>query len=151
MLSWNASSGLPEENHLFEDLFHFHDVSMHLGGLNPLMRCHEPRKVPNLTARFKASAPLRLPHLHIPRRSVYQESPQFKHGRMGNDMNCMLVLVFYTSIQAFTLITTKVSSWGPSGRRFLVSVLGLTTSRDGFWVILPWHDAAEQTLSLATF
>ena len=97
MLSWNASSGLPEENHLFEDLFHFHDVFMHLGGLNPLMRCHEPRKVPNLTARFKASTPLRLPHLHIPRRSVYQESPQFKHGRRGNDTNCVLVLVFYTS------------------------------------------------------
>ena len=73
VLSWNASSGLPEEHLLFEHLFPFHDVSMHLGGLNPLMRCHEQRKVQNLTARFKASTPLRLPHLHIPRRSVYQE------------------------------------------------------------------------------
>ena len=51
-LSWNASSGLPEDHLLFEDLFHFHDVSMHLG-LNPLMRCHEQRKVRNLTAPFK--------------------------------------------------------------------------------------------------
>ena len=42
-LSWNASSGLPEEHLLFEHLFHFHDVSMHLGSLNPLMRCHEQR------------------------------------------------------------------------------------------------------------
>ena len=75
----------------------------------------------------------------------------FKHGRRGNDTNCVLVLVFYTSIQAFTLITTNVSRWGRSGRLFLVSVLGLTTSRDGFWVILPWHDAAEQTLSRPTF
>ena len=73
MLSWNASSGLPEEDLLFEHLFDFHDLSMHLGGLNPLMRCNEQRKVRNLTARFKASTPLRLPHLHIPRRSVYQE------------------------------------------------------------------------------
>ena len=72
-LSWNASSRLPEEHLLFEHLFHFHDVSMHLGGLNPLMRCHEQRKVRNLTAPFKASTPLRLPHLQIPRRSVYQE------------------------------------------------------------------------------
>ena len=112
MLSWNASSGLPEEHLLFEHLFHFHDLSMHLGGLNPLMRCNEQRKVRNLTARFKASTPLRLPHLHIPRRSVYQEgavdgknidvsiqtlleSPQFGHGRRGNDMNYMLVLVFH--------------------------------------------------------
>ena len=45
----------------------------HLGGLNSLMLCHEQRKARNLTARFKASTPLRLPHLHIPRRSVYQE------------------------------------------------------------------------------
>ena len=51
-LSWNASSGLPEDHLLFEDLFHFHDVSMHLG-LTPLMRCHEQRKVRNLTAPFK--------------------------------------------------------------------------------------------------
>ena len=43
-------------------------------------------------------------------------------------MNCMLVLVFYTSIQAFTLITTNVSKWGRSGRLFLVSMLGLTDS-----------------------
>ena len=50
-------------------------------------------------------------------------------------MNCMLVLVFYTSIQAFTLITTNVSKWERSGRLFLVSMLGLTTSMDGFWVI----------------
>ena len=49
--------------------------------------------------------------------------------------NCMLVLVFYTSIQAFTLITTNVSKWERSGRLFLVLMLGLTTSMDGFWVI----------------
>ena len=76
VLSRNASSGLPEE-HLpglpFEHEFRFHDVSMHLGGLNPLMRCHEQRKARNLTARFNANTPLRLPHLHIPRRSVYRE------------------------------------------------------------------------------
>ena len=72
-LSWNASSGLPEEHLLFEHLFHFHDVSMHLGGLNPLMRCHEQRKVRNLTAPFKARTALRLPHRHVPRRSAYQE------------------------------------------------------------------------------
>ena len=47
-------------------------------------------------------------------------------------MNCMLVLVFHTSIQAFTLIATNVSRGGRSGRLFLVSVFGLTTSRDGF-------------------
>ena len=63
------------------------------------------------------------------------ESPQFRHGRRGNDMNCMLVLVFYTSIQAFTLITTNVSKWERSGRLFLVSMLGLTTSINGLWVI----------------
>ena len=102
VLSWNASSGLPEE-HLpglpFEHEFRFHDVSMHLGDLNPLMRCHEQRKVRKLTAHFNANTPLRLPDLHLPRRSVYQEgavadgkttdvsiqtlleSPQFKRGR----------------------------------------------------------------------
>ena len=127
MLSWNASSGLPEEHPpglRFEHEFRFHDVSMHLVGLNPLKR-----KVRNLTARFNANTPLR-PHLHIPRRSVYQggavadgkttdvpiqtllESPQFKHGRKGNDMNCMLVLVFYMPIQAFTPITTNTSQNG---------------------------------------
>ena len=73
VLPCNASSGLPEEPLVFEHLFHFHDVSMHLGGLNPLMRRHEQRKVRNLTARFKARTPLRLPYLHTPRRSVYQE------------------------------------------------------------------------------
>ena len=132
MLSWNASSGLPEHL-LFEHLFHLHDASMHLGGLNPLMRCHEQRKVWNLTARFKARTPLRL-HLDIPRRSVYQEGA-WLHPTLvarGNDMNCMLVLVFYTAIQAFTLFTTNVSKWGRSGRLFLVSMLGLTTSKDGF-------------------
>ena len=46
-------------------------------------------------------------------------------------MNCMLVLVFYKSIQAFTLIATNVSRGGRSGRLFLVSVFGLTTSTDG--------------------
>ena len=39
---------------------------------------------------------------------------------------------------------------GRRGRLFLVSMLGLTTSRDGFCVILPWHNAAEQTLSRPT-
>ena len=63
---------LPEEHLLFEHLLHFHDVSMLLGGLNPLMRCKQ-RKVRNLTAPFKASTALRLPHRHIPRRSAYQE------------------------------------------------------------------------------
>ena len=47
------------------------------------------------------------------------ESPQFRHGRRGNDMNCMPVLVFYTSIQAFTLITTNVSKWGAKWPAFL--------------------------------
>ena len=150
MLSWNASSGLPEEHLLFEHLFHFHDVSMHLGGLNPLMRCNEQRKIRNLTARFKASTPLRLPHLHIPRRSVYQEgavdgknidvsiqtlleSPQFGHGRRGNDMNYMLVLVFYryvySSLHSYHDPCLKIRA---RGRLFLVSMLGPTTLRDGF-------------------
>ena len=40
------------------------------------------------------------------------ESPQLKHGRKGNDMNCMLVLVFYMPIQAFTSITTNTSQNG---------------------------------------
>ena len=68
VLSWNASSGLPEEHLLFDS----HDVSMHLGGLHPLMRDHEQINVRSLTTRFKANT-LRLPHLHIPRRSMYQE------------------------------------------------------------------------------
>ena len=228
---------------------------MHLGGLrlNPLMRCHEQGKARDLTARFKASTPLRLPHLHLyqegqcTRKELWLhrtlvdgknidvsiqtllESPQFKHGRRGNDMNwecskrsnnslchmgclrgtlthclrnpgnpscglrrghdircygealrgltptwilltptstwqgfyivwwlgfwnvlnCMLVFVFYMSVQAFTLVTSSISEWGRRGRLFLVSMLGLTTSRDGFWVILPWHNAAEQSLAAA--
>ena len=140
---------------------------MHLGGLNPLMRCHEQRKVRNLTARFKASTPLRLPHLHM-LRSVYQEGAVAasnsrwwkEHRRIHTnlagissvwawkevkwyDMNCMLVLVFYTSIQAFTLIRPDVSKRGRSGRLFLVYMLGigLTTSGDGFWVISHWQDS----------
>ena len=45
-------------------------------------------------------------------------------------MNYMLVLEFYTSSQAFTLITTNVSRWEQSGRLFLVPMLGLTTGMD---------------------
>ena len=48
-------------------------------------------------------------------------------------MNYMLVLEFYTSSQAFTLITSETSQDGSKVLRFfLVSMLGLTTSRDGF-------------------
>ena len=41
-------------------------------------------------------------------------------------------------IQAFTLIMPNVSKRGRSGR-LLVYMLGLTTSGDRFWVILPWQ------------
>ena len=36
-----------------------------------------------------------------------------------NVLNCMLVLVFYMSVQAFTLITTNISEWGPTWPAFL--------------------------------
>ena len=63
---------------------------------------------------------------------------KFRHGRRGNDMNYMLVLVFYryvySSLHSYHDPRLKM---GARGRLFLVSMLGLTTSRDGVWVVLP--------------
>ena len=56
-----------------------------------------------------------------------------------NDMNCMLVLAFciYSSLHSHH--RQHLTKRGRSGRLFLVYMLGLTTSGDGFWVILPWQ------------
>ena len=132
MLSWNASSGLPEEHLLFDS----HDVSMHLGGLNPLMRDHEQINVRSLTTRFKANT-LRLPHLHI----LYQEgqctrkelwlhgmlvdgknidisiqtsleSPQFKLAWNEGKWYKLYAGACILCIPAFTTITTNISQNG---------------------------------------
>ena len=69
------------------------------------------------------------------------------HGN-DKDMNCMLVLAFciYSSLHSHH--RQHLTKRGRSGRLFLVYMLGLTTSGDGFWVILPWQDR-ERAKSLA--
>ena len=132
---------------------------MRLGGLNPLMRCHEQRKVQNLTAplehSFETSSSSYTKKVSVPRRSCgwierslmerpsYPEKPfwnplslSMEGGELnGNDELYAGACILY--IQA-------------SGRLFLVYVLGLTTSRDRFWVILLWQDS-ERAKSFAAY
>ena len=132
---------------------------MRLGGLNPLMRCHEQRKVQNLTAplehSFETSSSSYTKKVSVPRRSCgwierslmerpsYPDKPfwnplslSMEGGELnGNDELYAGACILY--IQA-------------SGRLFLVYVLGLTTSRDRFWVILLWQDS-ERAKSFAAY
>ena len=89
---------------------------MHLGGLNLLMRCHEQRKVRNLTARFKASTPFETSSssytkkVSVPGRScgcigknidVYK--PSWNPFSLGMEGGEMIWVVFFCCIRAYTL------------------------------------------------
>ena len=80
------------------------------------------------------------------------ESPQFKLAWNEGKWYKLYAGACILCIPAFTTITTNISQNGAEAAGvFLVYMLGLTTSRDGFWVIeiLPWQDSDKAKSSTA--